>query len=74
MMLRIKPYPTSHTPPKRQTVNARLLEGGRDDPDLSLGPGDLSGDILEYAEARRVYAVVVGYENAHVRPRFSLCS
>ena len=46
--------------------HARLLEGRRHRPDLARLPGERCGDLLEGREPRRVDAVVIGYENAHV--------
>ena len=48
--------------------DARLLEGGGDDPDLAARAGERGGDLLGDGEAGRADAVVVGEEDAHGRP------
>ena len=55
-------------------ADARLLKCGGDDPDFTLWPGKLVGDILQNLEAGCVDAIVVGDENTHILPRLPVSS
>jgi hypothetical protein len=53
-------------------ADARLLECGRHDPDLSFWSGNSVCNLFQHFQAGRVDPVIIRYQNSHVCPLIAL--